>query len=283
MKVARIDSHQHFWTLARGDYTWLTPALAPLYCDFTPQDLAPLLAAANVSQTVAVQAAASVAETEFLLRQAAEHAFIAAVVGWVDFTAADAIDQLERLKTNTKFVGLRPMLQDIADPAWMLSPQFQPIYRYLADHRLTFDALVKPAHLAALYTLAARYSDLQIVVDHAGKPNMHEPVSARWAADVARLATLPNVHCKLSGLLTEAPPGANATLLSPWFDRLLNCFGPQRLLWGSDWPVVNLAADYVAWVSHCEALLAPLSATEQQAIWATNTHNFYHLAPVHQG
>ena len=277
MTVSRIDSHQHFWRLSRGDYDWMAPTFKAIYRDFQPHDLKPYLKSYQISKTVAVQAAATVAETKYLLQLARENDWIAGVVGWVDMTSPDAIATLERLQANPRFVGIRPMIQDIADPDWMLRPELTPVFHWLEENQLAFDALVKPVHLKNLARLLDRHPDLKVVIDHGGKPNIRERQFDDWAEDIAYLAKHTQVYCKLSGLLTEAALDAGYHELSLHIDYLLKCFGPDKLMWGSDWPVLNLAADYGRWVVLCEQALATLPGPDQRKIWRDNAIAFYNL------
>ena len=280
MSTPRIDAHQHFWRLARGDYGWLAPQLRPLYRDFEPADLAPLLARAGIARSIAVQAAPSAAETDHLLTLAQRNPSIAGVVGWIDFEAADALAQLERRRANKRFVGLRPMIQDLEDERWMLRPALRPLFEALEKHGLAFDALVKPQHLEALVELVERHPGLRVVVDHAGKPEIRE--GSGWAGRARfedRLRVLAAAGCsvKLSGLLTQARPGAGYDELAPFVELLLAHFGPARVLWGSDWPVVLLAADYERWWELSLQLLRGLSAGEQARVLGGNAQDFYRL------
>jgi L-fuconolactonase len=277
MTPFRIDSHQHFWRLGRGDYDWMSPALESIYRDFEPTDLKHLLKAHRVQKTVVVQAAATVAETKFLLQLADEHDWIAGVVGWVDMESPGVIAVLERLRAHPKFVGIRPMIQDIPDAAWMLRPELTPVFEWLEKTQLAFDALVKPAHLTNLVELLARHPKLKAVIDHGGKPNIRERQFDGWAEDIALLAKNTQAVCKLSGLLTEAANNAGDVELAPFIDYLLQCFGPERLMWGSDWPVLNLASDYDRWMSMCEQALAPLQEPDRRKIWRDNAIAFYNL------
>ena len=274
----RIDSHQHFWSLARGDYDWMTPDLTQIYRDFTPEDLAPLLDRNGIKNTVVVQAAATVAETEFLLSLADKHDTIVGVVGWVDMESPDAIAELERLSENPKFVGIRPMIQDIPDTEWMLKAELTSVFNWLQEKQLTFDALIKPEHINNLRELLTRHPTLNVVVDHGAKPAISRNAFDQWADDMESLAFHTRANCKLSGLLTEAAPGAGVDDLAPYINHLLTSFGPSRLMWGSDWPVLNLAADYSYWVSLCEEAFASLPETEQQMIWHHNAVRFYKLS-----
>lgn len=273
----RIDAHQHFWSIARTDYGWLTPALTTLYRDFQPADLQPLLAAHHVAGTVLVQAAPSVDETRYMLGLASRHAFIQGVVGWVDLTANDAPAVIDELAEHPAFKGVRPMLQDLPDDAWIADAPIAPAIAHLVRRGLSFDALVKPRHLPHLLRFAQRHPDLSIVIDHAAKPDIAAGRFDEWRRDLAALARLPGMHVKLSGLATEAGPGWNADALHPVVDTVLQLFGPQAVLWGSDWPVLNLAGDYAQWVQTSDDLLAGLTVGERQAVLAENAQRFYRL------
>lgn len=277
MTFLRIDSHQHFWRLARGDYEWMSPALKAIYRDFEPEDLQHWLEACGVQKTVVVQAAATVDETEFLLQLADENDWIAGVVGWVDMESPGAVATLERMRAHPKFAGVRPMIQDIPDPAWMLRAELMPVFEWLEATQLAFDALVKPVHLKHLAELLARHPNLKTVIDHGGKPNIREQQFDGWAKDIAWLANNTQARCKLSGLLTEAAAGSGDAELSPYIEHLLQCFGPARLMWGSDWPVINLASDYGRWMSLCERALAVLPEPDRRKIWRDNAIAFYNL------
>jgi len=273
----RIDAHQHFWSLARGDYGWLTPELKPIYRDFLPGDLEPLLEAAGIAGTVLVQAAPSLAETEFLLSIAGQHPFVRGVVGWVDFEGADAPRQIARLAHHPAFVGLRPMIQDIADPDWMLRDDLAPAFAAMQTHGLTFDALVLPKHLANLRRLLARHPGLRVVIDHGAKPQIRDGILAGWAEDMAALAEETNAFCKLSGLVTEAGEAWRTADLKPYADHLLKQFGPGRLIWGSDWPVCTLAASYARWLEATDTLFAGIPAADRDAILGGNAIRAYAL------
>ena len=247
MSPLRIDAHQHLWQIARGDYGWLTPALGPIHRDFTPDDLAPLLARHGIDRTILVQAAPTEAETRFLLDTAARTPLIAGVVGWVDFESASVWDDIDRLADNDKLVGLRPMIQDIPDDDWMLRPGLTPAFEALSAYGLTFDALTFPRHLRNLETLIKRHPEMRVVIDHASKPQIRDGAYAEWAANMRLLAETTNAWCKLSGLVTEAAEDWTIEELRPYTDRLLETFGPERLIWGSDWPVCMLAASYEQW------------------------------------
>ena len=271
----RIDAHHHLWTLARGDYGWLTPALAPIYRDFRLPDLMPLLTAAGIEGTILVQAAPTEAETMFLLDIADNAELVRGVVGWTDFDAADGVARIEALTSRNLLVGLRPMVQDIADDDWLLRPALTPLLAAMQRDGLVFDALVLPRHLPRLLRVIDRHPDLVFVLDHCGKPELATGEIEVWQRDIALLAERPNIVCKLSGLATEAAPDWKPADLRQAVDHVVKLFGPQRLLWGSDWPVVNLAGGYEKWFTAAETLLADLSSDDKAAVFGGNAARIY--------
>ena len=273
----KIDAHQHFWALARGDYGWLTPDLAPIYRDFLPPDLAPLLDAAGIEGTVLVQAAPTETETEFMLELAEANDFVKGVVGWTDFEAADAPQRIREMAKSPWLVGFRPMIQDIADPGWMLGEKLAPAFETLIASGLTFDALTKPQHLKNLLVLLKRYPEMKTVIDHGSKPDIAGGTSDQWAADMAAIAKETNALCKISGLVTEASPQWSTADLRPYLSHLLDTFTPGRLIWGSDWPVSTLAATYAQWTAATGELLSGLTKPEIDAIMGYNAVHFYGL------
>lgn len=275
----QIDAHQHYWDPARGDYEWLTPELKILYRTFGPADLKPLREAAGVERTVVVQAAPTLDETRYLLDIARDEASIAGVVGWVPLLLPTAPALIGALAHEPKFKGVRPMLQDLPDDTWIANPALAPAIDALIAHDLAFDALIYTRHIEHFETFAVKFPALRIVVDHGAKPPIrYGRVGYQdWAAAITRLAALPHVHCKLSGLVTEAAPGWNEETLRPYVEHLLNAFGPARLMWGSDWPVLDLNADYAQWHAAANALLAPLSDAERAAVFGGNAAAFYRL------
>jgi len=271
----RIDAHHHLWTLARGDYGWLTPELAPIYRDFRLSDLAPHLSAAGIDGTILVQAAPTEAETMFLLNVAETAEVVRGVVGWTDFDAAAGGARIEALAAWNLLVGLRPMVQDIADDDWLLGTALPPLLTAMARNGLVFDALVLPRHLPRLLRVVGRHPDLQFVLDHCGKPPLATGEIARWQRDIALLAEHRNIVCKLSGLVTEAAPDWQIADLRQAVNHVVTCFGPRRMLWGSDWPVVNLAGGYAKWLAAAETLLADLSSDEKADIFGGNAARVY--------
>ena len=284
--MSRVDAHHHLWTLSRGDYGWLEPtaALAPIYRDFDLAELRPLLAAAGIDATLLVQAAPTLAETRFLLDIARESGgLVRGVVGWADLGAADAVETLGALARDPLLKSVRPMLQDLADPEWITRPDVQPALAALPQLGLRFDALVKPAHLGPLMRVMEWQPDLDVVVDHCAKPDIAGRSWQPWADDLAVIARDTSAHCKLSGLVTEAGTHWTVDALRRYVDHVLDCFGPKRVLWGSDWPVVTLAAGYAAWSSATDTLLAGLAPADREAIRGGNARRFYGLDDGHPG
>lgn len=272
--MMRIDAHQHFWQLAGRADPWPTPDMRALYRDRLPEDLAPLLARHRIDATVLVQSSAAAADTSFMLALAERHRFVAAVVGWTALEAADAPACIARLAGHPALRGLRPMLQALGDD-WIDGPALAPAIGAMLRHGLRFDALVQPRHLPALRRFAARYPDLPIVIDHAAKPPIGDGAWLRWADDLAALAQLPNVHCKLSGLVTEASPDATPAMLQPYARHVLDIFTPRRVMWGSDWPVLDLNSSYGAWMAATGVLLQHLSDSERAQVMGGTAQRFY--------
>lgn len=271
----KLDAHQHFWALERGDYGWLTPELEPIYRDFGPGDLRPYLDRFGIEGTILVQAAPTVAETRYMLSLADENDFIRGVVGWVDFEAAEASDLIANLAGNPKLVGLRPMIQDIEDPDWMLRPDLVSAFEALIEHDLVFDALTLPQHLANLLKIAERHPGMRIVVDHGSKPHIADGRMTGWAEDMAAIARDTPAYCKLSGLVTEAGGNWTTETLRPYVEHLLDTFGPDRLIWGSDWPVCTLACSYEDWIGITYDLLRDLGDAERRAVLGGNAERVY--------
>jgi len=230
-----------------------------------------------VAKTMLVQSMPNEDDTRFMLDLARRHPFIGGVVGWVDMKAPDAPTRIAALAADPLLKGLRPMLQDLPEDGWIDDPALAPAVQAMVRHGLSFDALVLPQHLRALYAFAERHPDLPIVIDHGAKPLIAAGVTDPWRDDMARLAALPHVHCKMSGLVTEAGAGWDVARLRPYVDHLLACFGPGRLIWGSDWPVLDLASDYAGWIAASNALLAGLAETDRHAIFGRNARRFYRI------
>jgi L-fuconolactonase len=274
----RIDAHQHFWQYSPEEYGWIDPDMAVLRQDRLPEDLAPLLKAANLDGTVAVQARQTLEETQWLLELADQHPFIKGVVGWVDLCGPDLRAQLERFSAHPKFCGVRHVVQDETDDQFMLSDEFLRGIAALAEFDLTYDILIFPKHLPVACELVGRFPDQPFVLDHIAKPRIKDGVLEPWATDIKQLAAYPNVVCKVSGMVTEAHwQGWKASHFRPYLDVVLEAFGPGRLIFGSDWPVCTLAGAYGEVVGLVAAYAQKLSVDEQAAIWGGTAQRFYGL------
>ncbi len=275
--VGIVDAHFHCWRLARGDYGWLTPALRPIHRDVTVAHWEAVSRPHGVVGGVLVQAAPTEAETAFLLEQAKAHASVLGVVGSTDWLAPDAPRRVEALARQPRLAGLRPMLQDLPDPDWILQPALAPVLDAMAACGLAFDALVKPVHLPRVRRLVDRHPGLRIVVDHGAKPDIAAGQWQPWAAEMAALARETAVCCKLSGLLTEAGPAPRPEAARRWARHLLDSFGAERVIWGSDWPVLELAHNYTTWWAEVQALLdeAALAPAARSAVLGGNARRFY--------
>lgn len=273
-----MDCHHHVWSLKRGDYGWLNERSGPvLYRDYIPGDLSPLLAAQNIDKTVVVQAAPTIAETQFLLGLARRNSFIGGVVGWADFEASDAPQTIARLARDGKLCGLRPMLQDLEDDSWILRREIQPAVSAMADSGLSLDILIFPRHLPHVEKFLSRHRDLRCVIDHGAKPAIARGDIEPWATRMRRIGRESAAFCKLSGLVTEAGPGWSSAKLRPYVDVLLDAFGPERLMWGSDWPVLNLAAGYGDWFAAARALTAGIDPAGRDMIFGGTAKLFYRI------
>lgn len=269
-----LDAHVHFWELGRHDCTWPPAELAAIHRDFVPDDWQRVAAPLGIRAAIAVQSQPAGRDTEWLLETADADQRIVGVVGWTDLAARDARARIEALAARPKLRGLRPMLQDLPDDAWILKDALRPAIEAMIAHGLRFDALVRARQLRHLVRFAVRYPDLGIVIDHAGKPPIATGDLDPWRAQMVALAQCRNVVCKLSGLVTEAGADWQPGDLAPCVGHLLAVFGPERLLWGSDWPVLDLASDYADWFRHAGDLVQ-LSGGERAAVFGGNAARFY--------
>jgi L-fuconolactonase len=269
-----IDAHQHFWLMKDRAGQWPPPSLAAIYRDFLPADLSPLLAAAGVSGTVLVQTMETRADTDFMLELAEKTDFIKGVVGWVDMKSPEAASEIARRAKHPAFKAVRPMLQGMEDVAWIDDPALDPAAAALVKHGLAFDALVLPPYLPHLLSFARRHPQLPIVIDHGAKPMIAIGHYSDWRKDMAALAALPNVHCKLSGLLTERGE-QRPEAVRPYAETILELFGGNRVIFGSDWPVLRLAGDYQAWLDFCRDIVP---AEDHAAVFGGNAIRFYSLS-----
>ncbi|MFT4150663.1 MAG: amidohydrolase family protein [Paracoccaceae bacterium] len=273
-----LDAHQHFWKVSRGDYGWMSPDLTTLYRDFGPDDLWPQMQAAGITQTVVVQAAETEAETDFLLDIAVRTDFVAGVVGWIDMLSEGFAARLDHYAAQPKWVGLRPMLQD-RDPALIADPRFRAALAQVARKGVSFDILTFPRHLPAMVDALHATPGLHAILDHISKPDMGGEIDPGWRAGIEALAAVPGLHCKISGLVTEAGADWTPARIRPFVEVVARAFGPGRLVFGSDWPVCTLAASHAQVVDLARDLLGRLYGPEDmQAIFQTNGRRFYRLA-----
>ena len=272
-----IDSHQHFWQVGAFDYPWMTPELGVLYRDYLPTALEPLLQRHGVTKTVLVQASNSIAETHWLLELADRHPFIAGVVGWVNLKG-DTDRQLDELAKHPRFKGVRHLVESEPDDAWLTQPEVLHGLRALAAKGMTYDLLVHTRHLPYARRVVEQCPELNFVIDHLAKPPIAGGQTDAWIDELTKIAKLPNVWCKLSGLVTEADwQNWSPQDLKPFVEVALECFGPQRLMFGSDWPVCLLAAEYDRVLDSMQMLLSELSEDERKLIFAGNAMDFYRL------
>jgi L-fuconolactonase len=276
----KLDAHQHFWRYRAEEYGWIGEHEAALKRDFLPANLAIELERAGFDGSVAVQARQSLAETEWLLELAEGHSFIRGVVGWLDLCSPDLPSHLERLAAKPKLRGVRHVVQDEPDDEFMLREDFLRGIGSLEQWDLAYDILIFPRHLRVARELVHRFPEQRFILDHMAKPPIRKGVLEPWASDLRALAALPNVACKVSGLVTEADwrrwqPGD----LRPYVHTVLDAFGAERLMIGSDWPVCTLAASYSDTVGGMMACLDGLSASEQALVLGKNAESWYRIAP----
>lgn len=273
----RLDAHQHFWHYDPVRDGWITPDMGVIRRDFLPDDLAPELRANGMDGCVAVQADPSEDETRFLLELAPAHDFIRGVVGWVDLTSPELDASLARFSGDPLFRGVRHIAQAEADDFLVRDDVTRGI-ACLGDHGLTFDVLVYERQLPAAVALAERLPDQAFVLDHLGKPRIAEGALEPWATHLRALARHPNVWCKVSGMVTEADWAHwRAADLRPYLDVAFDAFGPERLMFGSDWPVCLVAGGYARVMGLVEEYVGALSSGERDALFGGNAARFYGL------
>lgn len=275
----RIDAHQHYWKLDRGDYGWLTPESGPIYRDYLPPDLKPHLDQCGIGRTVAVQAAPTVDETRFLLSLADQWGSIAGVVGWLDLESSTFERDLEELCAHPKFKGIRPMIQDLPKDDWIIQPRVLDALKFVAEKGIAFDFLTYPRHLPLVVQVLEQVPGLRSVIDHISKPPIARGQLQPWADRLKEVAMHPNVYCKLSGMITEADhKNWKPEDLKPFVDHALEVFGPERVMYGSDWPVCLLAGSYEqVYRTLANLLEGRLDAAEEAAVFGGNAARFYRL------
>ena len=272
----RIDAHQHFWRYDAREYGWIDDEMAVLKRDFLPDDAESLMGPAGFDAGIAVQASQTIDETRRLLSWADRHASIAGVVGWIDLQASDARDQLAHVAAHPKLVGIRHIVQDEPDDRFLLRPAFCRGIELLDEFDLAYDLLVFTRQLPAATELVARFPSQRFVLDHLGKPGIRHGELQPWAHELRRLAAHPKVYAKLSGLVTEADWDTwTPAQLAPYLDVAFECFGPDRLMVGSDWPVCTVAADYARTMAVVIDYLRDRPASEHEAVLGRTARTFY--------
>lgn len=280
MSSTHIDTHQHFWDLEAASYPWLTPAAGPIYRTFAPGELAPQLEAAGIDGTVLVQSANSYQDTNLMLRQADTYPWIKAVIGWVPLLQpAEAAVALDRYKAHPRFRGVRHLIHDEPDPDWVVQPTVLDGLQLLVDRGLIFEVVaVFPNHLKHVPALAKRFPELTLVIDHLAKPPIKDGQLEPWASQLAAAAAFPNVHARISGLNTAADWATwSADDLVPFIDHAFACFGADRLMFGSDWPVCVLAGDYNKVWTETQRAIAHRTPAEIDAVLGGTAQRVYSL------
>jgi L-fuconolactonase len=278
MTGMRVDAHQHFWRYDAGEYGWIDDTMAPLRRDFLPDDLAPELERAGFDGSVVVQARQTLEETRWLLDLAARHPFVMGVVGWVDLQSPDAKAQLQAFAGQGKLVGVRHVAQSEPDDRFLVRPDFCRGIALLEEFGLAYDILIYPRQLPAAVELVGRFERQRFVLDHLAKPEIRRGEIRSWERELRRLAAHENVLCKLSGLVTEADwCGWTVEGIRPYLDVALDCFGADRLMIGSDWPVCTLAADYSRAVGLVRDYLEGRPPPEREAVLGGNARRFWRL------
>lgn len=281
----RIDAHQHFWSTKRpNDYGFLVPEAGVLYNEYKPEGLKLVLDTIGIDYTVLVQAAETEEETNWLLDLVEEVEYVAGVVGWIDFdTDSETFSKkLDHFRKNRKFIGVRPMLQDLPDDRFILRPRVLENLKIVASQDFPFDILVYPKHLPHIYEMLQRVPGLRAVIDHMAKPEIRSAKTEPWLFWMQKISQFPNVWCKLSGMVTEADHyNWEQREFEPYIQGIVQSFGPMRLMFGSDWPVCLQAATYTQvydlLIKGLEKLPERLNDTQWEAIFGTNASKFYKL------
>jgi len=274
----KIDTHQHFWKYNNRDYGWMTEDMDVLKRDRLPADLAPLLQETGIDGTITVQARQSLEETEWLLQLADENNFIKAVVGWLDLRSERVEEQLDKFSPHPKLCGVRHVVHDEPDDWFMMRNDFVRGIGKLAKYNLAYDLLLFAKHLPVACELVAKFPDQTFVLDHISKPLIKDRIIEPWAADIRKLASFENVSCKISGMVTEADwHNWKPEDFTPYMDIILDAFGAERVMIGSDWPVCTLAGQYDEVIAITADYVTKLSSDEQAAVWGLNAKRIYKL------
>src|SRR6266478_5787676 len=279
--MMRIDAHQHFWVYDQREYAWIDDSMASLRRDFLPNDLKPELERNGFQGSVVVQARQTLEETRWLLELATDASFILGVVGWVDLRSPDVRSQLEAFAGNPKLVGIRHIAQSEPNDRFLLQPDFLRGIAMLGEFDLAYDILIYPRRLPVAAEFVARFPRQRFVLDHLAKPPIKSGDLDSWVRGIRGLASFPNVFCKVSGLVTEADWQAwKPEDLRPCLDVAFECFGPSRLMIGSDWPVCTLAAPYLQVMDVVKNYIDKYAAEERNAVLGGNAAKFWKFKPL---
>lgn len=275
MKI--IDTHQHFWNYDPKTHDWINEDMKVIRKDFLPADLAPILKDNNVDGCIAVQVDQTDTETQILIREANQNSFIKGVVGWINLKDKGIEEKLEEYSIETKLKGFRHIIQ--AEPnGFMLDASFQKGLSAIAKYNYTYDLLIYEAQLAEANTLIKQLPELPIVIDHIAKPNIKKGESENWKKEIKAMAQYPNVYCKISGVATEANWDTwTMDTLKPYIETVVEAFGTERIMFGSDWPVCLLASSYSKWLEILQNYFNTFSIDEQASFFANNAIKFYKL------
>ncbi|MXV17821.1 amidohydrolase family protein [Hufsiella ginkgonis] len=274
----KIDSHQHFWKFDPVRDSWIDESMQVIQRDFFPQDLHPVLARHGISGCVVVQSDQSPAENVFQLENAASYDFVKGVVGWVDLQAGDIYDQLAQLAAFKKMKGFRHVLQGETDRALMLKPSFMRGISALSAYGFTYDILIFPDQLHFAAELAKAFPGQPFVLDHIAKPGIKKAETGDWKTGLETLARFENISCKVSGMVTEADwQHWKISDFTPYLDVVFDAFGADRLMFGSDWPVCEVAGGYDKMIGIVTQYTSKLSVTENEKFWGGNAIKFYNL------
>lgn len=271
-----IDTHQHFWKYHKDEYDWIGEKMIFIKKDFMPEDLEKEIKGSDVKGTIVVQVRQTLEETRWLLELSNQHDFIKGVIGWVDLLSDRMEDQLFEFTGHPKFVGVRHIIHDEPDVEFMLKKEFMRGISYLEDYGLTFDLLIYPEHLKTASELVRQFPNQKFVIDHLGKPKIRSKILEPWTTDIREFKDMENVYCKLSGMVTEADWYKwDQKDFEPYLNTVYQCFGPDRLMIGSDWPVCLLSGTYDNVMKIIFDFIGRLSAEDQEKIHRTNAEHFY--------
>lgn len=274
-----IDAHQHFWLLSRGDYDFLSPENSCLYKNFLPKDLNSMLETHNILGTVLIQAAPSINETLYLFNLIKNESIVKGIVGWIDTTKESSLDDLKVLSKNALLKGIRVMLQDLQDKQQVISTlPNRKIVDQLVKTNMTLDCLINRFQIREIFLFAKKWNNLPIIIDHCGKPNLDIDEFDIWSNDIKKISTLPNVYIKVSGLFTQSQKPFCRKNIEKYILHAIECFGINRVVWGSDWPVLTSHGSYDDWLNLCkDIIISHISEGDAQLPFYENAVSFYKL------